>query len=460
MGAGGAAAEQQALPFRIVFGWGLGTLGVAVLFNATNLLLLRFLTDFAGLAAAAAGLAIALSKIYDAITDPLMGVVSDRTRTRWGRRRPYLLLGGLACGAAFALLFHAPALGGGSASVMLVFALLLLYATAYTLFNVPYLAMPAEMSQDYHERSYLMSYRVSFIGVGQVAAGFLGPVMVAAYGGGVLGHQRMSLVLGGVIIIATWASFFLTAGAPQTESVPARRRGLKSQLQTVLENRPFTMLILTKLALLMGVAFTGSTLAFVTTRILAVSDQMLAALFVATTVGQIGSMPVWLKLARAKDKKFVYYGGALLFGASSLSWLLADAAEPATVFLLRGLIGGVGSGGLLLVTQSLLPDVLEYDYLRTGLRREGTLSGFYTTVEKLAFALGTAFTGLFLGVMGYVSGTAGAAIEQPDSAIRAIYLCASVLPTAAVLISVLVLRGYSLDEATLKRLRAERAAAA
>ena len=91
MGAAGAAAEQQALPFRIVFGWGLGTLGVAVLFNATNLLLLRFLTDFAGLAAAAAGLAMALSKIYDAITDPLMGVISDRTRTRWGRRRPYLL---------------------------------------------------------------------------------------------------------------------------------------------------------------------------------------------------------------------------------------------------------------------------------------------------------------------------------------------------------------------------------
>jgi GPH family glycoside/pentoside/hexuronide:cation symporter len=433
-------ANQHALPFRIVFGWGLGTLGVAVLFNATNLLLLRFLTDFAGLAAAAAGLAIALSKIYDAVTDPLMGVVTDRTQTRWGRRRPYLFLGGLACGAAFALLFHAPALGGGTASVILVFVLLLLYATAYTLFNVPYLAMPVEMSQDYHERSYLMSYRVSFIGLGQVAAGFLGPVMVAAYG--------------------TWASFFLTAGAPQTEHVPVRRGGLKAQLQTVLENRPFTMLILTKLALLMGVAFTGSTLAFVTTRILAVSDQMLAALFVVTTVGQIGSMPVWLKLARAKDKKFVYYGGALLFGVAALSWLLADSGEPAAIFLLRGLISGVGSGGLLLVTQSLLPDALEYDYLRTGLRREGTLSGFYTTVEKLAFALGTAFTGLFLGVMGYVSGTAGAAIEQPESAITAIYLCASVLPAAAVLISVLVLRGYDLDETTLKELRAARAAAA
>ena len=151
--AAGAPAGPSQLPFRIVFGWGLGTLGVAVLFNATSFLLLRFLTDFAGLAAAAAGLAIALSKVYDAITDPVMGVVSDRTRTPWGRRRPYLFLGGLACGAAFALLFHAPALGGGEASLALVFLLLLVYATAYTVFNVPYLAMPAEMTDSYHERT-------------------------------------------------------------------------------------------------------------------------------------------------------------------------------------------------------------------------------------------------------------------------------------------------------------------
>jgi GPH family glycoside/pentoside/hexuronide:cation symporter len=456
--AAGAAAGRHKLPFRIVFGWGLGTLGVAVLFNATNFLLLRFLTDYAGLAAAAAGLAIALSKVYDAFTDPLMGVISDRTRSRWGRRRPYLLLGGLACGAAFALLFHAPALGGGTASVGLVFILLLLYATGYTIFNVPYLAMPAEMSNDYHERSYLMSYRVSFIGVGQVAAGFLGPFLIAYYGGGVLGHQRMSLVLGAIIVVATWASFFLTAGAPQTEQTATPRTSLKQQFQTVLENRPFAVLILTKLALLMGVAFTGSTLAFVTTRILAIPDQLLAALIVVTTLGQIACMPLWLKLSRRKGKKMVYYGGAVLFCVTSMSWLLADANEPAVVYLFRGFISGIGSGGLLLTAQSLLPDALEYDYLRTGLRREGILSGFYTTVEKVAFALGAALTGLFLGAMGYVSSTQGSGTEQPDSAILAIYLCVSVIPVIAVTASAFVLRWYDLDEQKLNELRASRAA--
>ena len=446
------------LPFRVVFGWGLGTLGVAVLFNATNYLLLRFLTDFAGLAAAAAGLAIALSKIYDAVTDPLMGVLSDRTRTPWGRRRPYLFVGGLACGAAFALLFHAPALGGGEASVALVFVLLLLYATAYTAFNVPYLAMPAEICGDYHERSYLMSYRVGFIGVGQLAAGFLGPFLIATYGGGVLGHERMSLVLGGIIIAATWASFFMTAGAPETAPVVNQRMPFRARLRTVLENRPFAVLLLTKLCLLMGVAFTGSTVAYVTTRIMDGPDQLLALLIVIITVGQVASMPLWLMLARGKDKKMVYYGGALLFSLSSLSWLLADAGEATAVFLLRGLVNGIGSGGLLLIAQSLLPDALEYDYLRTGLRREGVLSGFYTTVEKVAFALGAAVTGLFLGAMGYVSGTEGAATGQPQSAILAIYLCASVLPAAAVTLSAIVLRWYDLDEHKLTALRGQRAA--
>jgi GPH family glycoside/pentoside/hexuronide:cation symporter len=452
MGAPQSAAEQT-LPFRIAFGWGLGSLGVAVLFNATNVLLLRFLTDYAGLAAVAAGLAIALSKIYDAATDPLMGILSDRTRTRWGRRRPYLFLGGLGCGAAFALLFHAPALGGGQASVALVFVLLLVYATAYTVFNVPYLAMPAEMSRDYNERSYLMSYRVSFIGIGQLAAGFLGPLLLGVYGGGVLGHQRMSLVLGAIIVVAMWGSFFLTSGAPQTEPTVAKRPAFKEQLSTVLDNRPFTILILTKLALLMGVAFTGSTMAFVTTRILAVPDQFLAALILAITVGQIGSMPMWLRLARGKGKKFVYYGGALLFCLSSLSWLLADAEEAVPVFLVRGLVWGIGSGGLQLITNSLVPDALEYDYLRTGLRREGVLSGVFSTIEKIAFALGTAVTALFLGSMGYISGTEGAQTQQPESAIFAIYLCMSVLPAIAVALSAFVLRWYTLDEHELGALR-------
>ena len=453
-------AAEQALPFRIVFGWGLGTLGVAALFNATNVLLLRFLTDFAGLAAVAAGLAIALSKVYDAVTDPLMGVLSDRTRTRWGRRRPYLFLGGLGCGVAFALLFHAPALGGGQASVVLVFLLLLVYATAYTVFNVPYLAMPAEMSRDYHERSYLMSYRVAFIGVGQVAAGFLGPFLIVFYGGGVLGHQRMSLVLAGIIIAATWGSFFLTSGAPQTEQTVTERPRFKEQLHTVLENRPFMILILAKMALLMGVAFTGSTMAFATTRILAVPDQFLAILIVVLTTGQIASMPVWLKLARRKGKKFVYYGGALLFCLSSLSWLLADAGEAVPVFLVRGLVWGIGSGGLQLIVQSLVPDTLEYDYLRTGLRREGVLSGVYTTVEKIAFALGAAVTGLLLGSMGYVSGTEGTQTEQPESAILAIYLCMSVLPAIAVALSAFALHWYRLDESKLAALREQQSSSA
>jgi GPH family glycoside/pentoside/hexuronide:cation symporter len=169
-------------------------------------------------------------------------------------------------------------------------------------------------------------------------------------------------------------------------------------------------------------------------------------------------MPLWLKLSRRRGKKLVYFGGVVLFSVTSFSWLLADASEPAAIYLLRGLISGVGSGGLLLTAQSLLPDALEYDYLRTGLRREGVLSGFYTTVEKLAFALGSAITGLFLGAMGYVSGTMGPATEQPDSAILAIRLCVSVLPVIAIVASAFVLRWYDLDEQKLNQMRASRAA--
>lgn len=448
-----ATEVPNRLPLRLAFGWGLGTLGVSVLFNATNILLLRFLTDYAGLAATLAGLAIAVSKIYDAVTDPVMGVISDRTRSRWGRRRPYLFLGGLLCGAAFVLLFYVPAIPGMETTFSVVLVLMLIYATAYTVFNVPYLAMPAEMTDSYHERSFLMSFRVGFIGFGQLAAGFGGPLLVAYFGGGAVGHQTMALIMGGVIVLGCIGCFALTHDARQTTHVATTHMSLLSQLRLVAENRPFALLLLAKLGLLIGVAITASTTAFLTSRILEAPDYLLAQLIAVNTLGHLAFIPIWLRISRHIEKKTVYLISCLLFAAIGLTWLLADASEPTAITLLRGFASGASASGLLLMAQSFLPDTMEYDHLNTGLRREGVLAGFYTTIEKIAFALGTALTGLFLGAMGYVSGKAGVATEQPESAITAIYLCNSVLPAIFLGLSALAIAYYPLTAAKLRELR-------
>ena len=173
---------QLSIPIR--FGWGMGSLGISLMFNATSLLMLRYLVDYAGIGAALAGLLIGGAKIYDAVTDPLMGTISDRTRSRMGRRRPYLVAGAFVSAISFVMIFNLASFQGSSYIVTLVVLALLLNATGYTIFNVPYMAMPAEMTKGYHERTSLMSYRIAAIAVGQLCASFIGPLLLVAYGGG------------------------------------------------------------------------------------------------------------------------------------------------------------------------------------------------------------------------------------------------------------------------------------
>ena len=154
------ATEAAALPatsnFKLFIGWGIGTLGASLLLNGFSFLALYYLTTVLGLGAALAGTLIGVSKVWDVFTNPLMGMVSDRTETRWGRRRPFLLVGAVVSGLAFAGLYS---LGTTSFSNSLPVITLLLIAlgTGYTIFNVPYMAMPSEMLDDYHERTKLMS---------------------------------------------------------------------------------------------------------------------------------------------------------------------------------------------------------------------------------------------------------------------------------------------------------------
>jgi GPH family glycoside/pentoside/hexuronide:cation symporter len=137
-----------------------------------------------------------------------------------------------------------------------------------------------------------------------------------------------------------------------------------------------------------------------------------------------------------------------------LSWYFVAPGEPTVFVFVRALVLGILGGAVLLFGQSLLPDTMEWDFRRTGLRREGVLSAVYTMVEKLSYALGAAITGILLGRAGYIKGAGAVAVEQPPSAIAAIYLLASLLPMLMLLASCVVLKFYDLSEARLKETQA------
>jgi GPH family glycoside/pentoside/hexuronide:cation symporter len=442
-------ATASRLDLSTCLAWGAGTVAVAALFNSVNVLLLRYVVDFAGVSAAAAGGLIGLSKIYDALIDPVIGAASDRTRAKSGRRRPFVLAGGLLLAVAALLLFNLPA-GLSPAVAFGWFAVaLVLYATAYATFSVPYMAMPAEMTADYHERSRLISFRVGGVAVASLLAVFVGPVLMSGVGGGRAGYTALSVMLAVLIVVASLYCFVGTRRAPFHYAVADSGHGWAVKAKLLLENRPFMLLLVVKLLQLMALAVMQAALPFMFKRILNLSDTALGLYFLCFYGTMILVQPLWVRSTKKTGKRNTFIVATVVYAAIHASWYFAAAGEPSAITAVRGAALGAVGGAVLLLGQSLLPDTMEWDYRRTGLRREGVLSAVYTIVEKVAFALGAALTGLVLGAAGYVQGTGAQAVQQPASALAAIHWLCSVFPAAFLLASLVALYFYRLDEGDL-----------
>ncbi len=175
-----AATPANRLPLSLCLAFGIGTNGTASLIGVTGIYLLFFMTTMLGIEPALAGSLIFVTKIYDLVTDPAMGYLSDRTNTRIGRRRPYLLFGAALSAAAAYLMFNVPQFDSDTRLLVYYTAILLLFATGYTVFSVPYLSMPAEMTADYNERTRLMSFRTLFSSTGLLIGTALAPIIVSS----------------------------------------------------------------------------------------------------------------------------------------------------------------------------------------------------------------------------------------------------------------------------------------
>ncbi len=428
-------------------GWGLGTMGMTA-FMVGSYLLLRFMTDYMGVPAAIAGTVFALAKIYDAIADPIFGSISDRTKSRWGRRRPFLLAGAFACGITFMLAFNAPVIENRAGAVALFAGLLILHASSYAVFAVPYMAMPAEMTDDPHERSKLMSFRVVNGALGNLIGGWATASLIAVFGGGLVGHRAMGVVVGLLIFVVLIACFFLTAGARHRE-VDQHQLPYRKQLRLAAQNRPFVILQCTKLMLMSAAGLHTASAAFFVQRRLEASDAWLGIIYATLTIGTVLVQPLWLWCARTYGKRTTYTIAALFTACAWFAWLPFGPGTPGWIIGAIGLAAGVGNGGIVMVSQSMLPDTIAYQYQITGQRSEGSFAGVYILVEKLGQAIGASLTGIILGFFGYIQSVGHQPVEQPASAVTGITLTYCVFSTAFLLLSVVVIRFYPLDERTM-----------
>ncbi|MDY7089726.1 MAG: MFS transporter [Actinomycetota bacterium] len=423
-----------ALPRRVLAGYSLGSLVTGAFGTVPGLLLLPYLTDTLGVAAGVAGLLVLLPKAWDVLVNPVAGRISDRR----GDRRPFLLGAGLLLAVLFTAIFAGP-VGSGAGAGLYVALAFLAAATAYAFFQVPYVAMPAELTDGYGERTRLMTWRVAVLALAILISGAFAPLVVEQTGEGLTGHRWAGLFVGALIAVGTLGVYLGTRSA-DSRSVEAIEPDLRAQIRVAVANRPFRALLLLWIIQAVGIGTMLAGVQYFADHVVE-RDSGATFLFAAFVGPALLVMPLWTRVGRRLGKPASLAVGSLLFAAGALALLSAPALPPVAVYLVVAVIG-VGYAGQQVFAMAMLPDCIAYDTERTGRRQAGVFTGLWTAGETLGLALGPGLYALILQLFGYVSSSTGEAARQDDTARLGVLLGFTVVPALLVGAAVVLLRAY------------------
>ncbi|WP_435749107.1 MFS transporter [Microbacterium sp. PMB16] len=445
-------ASVRLSPRTIVL-YAIGSLGTGGYATLPGLVLTYFLTDNLGVAALAAGLIVTSAKIWDVVIDPLIGAASDRQLARTGSRRGFMVTGALTLPLCFALTFAVPPSWGPVAGAICVLLAFLATATAFSLFQVPYVALPAELTGSYDERTRLLGWRVVVLTAAILLFGAGGPALRKAGSDPAMGYLLMGIAAGVVIGIGMFiaartagpstASTRATDRAPATASTDSGWRDqYLSGFRALGRSQPFRALLGTFLlqALATGTMLAGAQ--YVATWVLR-SEDAVTLVFVALVGPALLATPAWTIVARRLGKERAFAIASILFTLAAASITAAVWAPGAWIYASVA-VAGVAYAGLQSLPMAMLPDVISHDERASGPGQAGTFTGIWTAGETVGFALGATAVSLTLAATGYVSTVAGVAVEQPDAAITGIVLSFSILPAVLMAASLLTLRRYRL----------------
>lgn len=457
---------------RTVLDYAVGSLGTGGYGTLPGLVLTYFLTDNLGVAALAAGLIVTAAKIWDVVIDPLIGAASDRQLARTGSRRGFMIVGALTLPLFFALTFAVPPSWGPAAGAVCVLLAFLATATSFSLFQVPYVALPAELTGSYDERTRLLGWRVIVLTAAILLFGAGGPMLRRATGDQVTGYLLMGVVAGlaigiGMLVATRTAGPSTASGTrstrtagpstgsgarstgaagPSTGSGTPARAGLRAQYLSgfgaLRRSIPFRALLGTFVlqALATGTMLAGAQ--YVATWVLR-DEAAIEGLFIALIAPALIATPGWTALARRVGKERGYLAASVLFLVASASIVVAVWA-PGLWMYGSVAVAGIAYAGLQSLPMAMLPDVISHDERTSGPGQAGTFTGIWTAGETVGFALGATAVSLMLAATGYVSSVAGAQVVQPDAAITGIVLSFSILPAALLALSLVPLSRYRL----------------
>lgn len=450
-----AAAPRLSLGAKI--GFGLGDFGFNLVWAGTGLFLMYVYTDVFGVAPTVAGAVYALALVWDAVTDPVMGVIADRTRTRWGRYRPWIALGALPLALSTVLAYWNPGFTGLALVIWIAFTHCLL-RTAYTVASVPFSSLQARLTGDANERAQLAGFRMIGAAMGGLTMALGTPLIVKGLG---QGDEARGYVLAAMaaatlaVVIFTYVVAALRE-PPETDAAATAApepltRDLGGFFAQIVANGPLMRLFAVIVAVSIAGTMFSKNVLYYFKYVLEAPDMATFAL-ILPPIAMIVAVPFWVMLASKTSKRTAWLVGSAIAGVGFLAFFQNQSKDVGVTLAIIGVIAaGTSSFGVMF--WSMLPDTVEWGEAHHGVRHEAKVFGLASFAMKAALGVNAFLLGLLLDAVGYVAN-----VEQTPQTLSGIVAMMSLIPLAGVIFSILVLWGYPIDARRHGELRAQIAA--
>ena len=424
---------------KIRIGYGIGDYAICLYWSGVSLYLLYFYTDVVGITPQMAGLIYAIGIAWDAITDPFMGYMAERTRTKMGSYRPYIYYGSIPLALSFVVLLWVPPFEG---MLLLSFLIVvnLIHRTCFTIVSVPYSSLTARITDDSDERTKLTTARMLAASFGTFSISALAFPIVLYFGGGeeALGFVYLGLIAGLVaVIILSITVYFVEERS--FESTKAELPNFSKVFKSVSNNYPFWIVFSAILILISTYLMFNNNLIYFSKYALGFHEYQGLILGVLSGTNLL-AIPIWAFLAIKVGKKNTWMISMAFLFAGFLIFYFYPISELNELLYILGCIG-FANGATGVLFWSMLPDTIEYGEWRTGIRTESSLYGFMTFAQKGAIAIAIAILGTVLSKIGFEPNE-----EQTAQTLSDLKSLMSIIPLIGVFISFVLVYFYPIDK--------------
>lgn len=444
--------NKELTTWRMIL-YGIGDIYGGGCFVLIGILLLNYFTDIVHISPFMAGLIITIGRVWDAISDPLMGMISDRTKSRFGRRRVYFLIGLLPIFITFAALWFPVRFESEAGTVLYYMVLYLLFNSIITMVMVPYNALMPELTPDFQQRGRLSGIRIAFSNFSGIIGGIL-PTAVISWGASMYSDQTDYgyMVMGvsfGLFYTLPFVGVFLGTKEPKEVVIPKSQRNVVAQffynVYDTMKNRSYRLQIGMYLAAFIAIDVLMAMFIYFMDRYIGIGKEMVEVIpgvqmelktymLGFMLISQILALPIHVYVGNRLGKHMPYIIGIIIWATCMFTTFALDATTPLWGMLLLSAVIGVGMSGAGYSPWSIIADIPDVDEMITGSRREGVYAGYMTFIRKLTFSIAVLIIGFVLDQVGYE----GEKEQQSELALKGIQYLFAIGPTALMFVGFII----------------------